>query len=267
MESELVAGGHILFRESDPEKLLQAARQEDPALIAVLPSVDGPDLTAAVKSLALHPDTRWTPIAILADARSCQDQVVNLLGNGAGTFICSDSESVVREAQLTALKRNAQQLAALRSTRLTDEKTGFYHQSFLLDQLQVFCRKKMRDGVAFCLLFIELRGAEAEVRKIALNLNATVRGADLFGRWEDGLFAVLLPASQEAQARLLANRFESIVEPSDLQARAAMVASDNTTVETDALVEAALNTLDAAWQEQSPFLWRWDGSSQLAVSH
>lgn len=263
----LVEGGNILFRESEPGNLLASARREEPALIALLPTEQSQALTEPVRELASHPDTRWTPIVILGSGPESQPLVVELLKNGVGTFICTEAPEAVVRAQLTALQRNALQLSALRSTRMTDEKTGFYHQAFLLDQLQVFCRKKRRDGVAFCLLFIELRGDESMVRKIALSLNATVRGADLFGRWEDGLFAVLLPASQEAQARLLANRFESIVGESSLQARAALVASENTTVETEALVEAALNTLDAAWQAQDPFLWRWDGTGQVAVAH
>lgn len=262
----LVNGGNILFRESDPQSLLASARREEPALIALLPAAQSQGLTEPVRELASHPDTRWTPIVILGSGTESQGLVAELLENGVGTFICTEAPDTIVSAQLAALQRNALQLSALRSTRMTDEKTGFYHQAFLLDQLQVFCRKKRRDGVAFCLLFVELRGDEGEVRKIALNLNATVRGADLFGRWEDGLFAVLLPASQEAQARLLANRFESIVEPSGLQARAALVASENTTVESEALVEAALNTLDAAWQASEPFLWRWNGTSQVAVS-
>jgi GGDEF domain-containing protein len=247
----------MLFRESDGANLLAAARREQPFLIVLAPGPSDPLVLHSIEALASHPDTRWTPVLLLAEASSDRSFLKSLLEAGAAALITIDQDTDLLHARLTALERSVLQVANLRSARFTDEQTGFYHQTFLLDQLQVFCRKQLRDGVAFCLLFLELRGPDDEIHKTALHLAATVRGADLFGRWENGLFAVLMPASGEEQARLLASRFERILQSEPLQARGAMVVSSRCTVETDALIESALNTLDSAWQQAAPFLWQW----------
>jgi GGDEF domain-containing protein len=221
------------------------------------PGAPDEPLLQAVSSLASHPDTRWTPLLLLAEPQADRAFLASLLDAGAGALITLDQGTELFHARLRALERTVLQFANLRSARFLDEQTGFYHHTFLLDQLNVFCRKHLRDGVPFCLLFVELRGAEDQVHKAALHLAVTVRGADLFGRWENNVFAVLLPASGEEQGRLLASRFEQILQSEPLQARCALVASSHCTVEPEALIESANNTLDSAWDESGPLLWLW----------
>lgn len=248
----------MLFRESDGANLLAAARREQPFLIVVAASTADPGVLGSVNELASHPDTRWTPVVLLAQADTDRTFLKALLEAGASALITLDHDNELLQARLAALERSVLQVANLRSIRFTDEQTGFYHQTFLQDQLQMLCRKQLRDGVAFCLIFLELRGPEHNVHKAALHLAATIRGADLFGRWENDLFAVLLPSSTEEQARLLANRFENILKEEPIEARAALVVSSQGTVESEALLESATNTLDSAWQQPGPLLWMWD---------
>lgn len=232
-------------------------------LILLGPGQDPEALEDQVEQLASHPDTRWTPIVLLADSSGDKKLYASLLDRGANSIINCQGEEPLLQAQFRALHRSTLRLASLRSTRLTDEKTGFYHRNFLLDQLQVLCRKKRRDGIPFCILFVEIRGEENEVHKAALSLSNTVRGADLFGRWESELFAVLLPSSQPTQALLLAKRCQHLMVEGDVSSKAALVSSDSGAVEAEALVETALNTLDEAWSGE-PFLWIWDGQAQEA---
>lgn len=257
------ASGGIIFRAKDPGEVALLARREQPLCVMLGPGQEPELLEKQIEELASHPDTRWTPIVLLSDGNDDCPAYGSLLDRGAGTIIECSSDSPLLEAQFRALHRNALRLATLRSSRLTDEKTGFYHQTFLLDQLQVLCRKNRRDGISFCLLFLELKGREDDVHKAALGLSNTVRGADLFGRWESELFAVLLPSSQPTQARLLAKRCKAILEDHKLSARAALVSSDSAAVEAEALVEASLNCLDEAWNGEA-FLWIWDGSAKSA---
>lgn len=261
----LTSAGHVLFRENDLSGLAAAARREEPFLIVLIPGGEDSRVLATVEELAGHPDTRWTPLLLLAGPETPKPFLRTLLEAGASALITLDGDLDLLRARLVALERTVLQVAALRSARLTDEGTGFYHKSFLLDQLEVFCRKQRRDGVTFCLLFLELRGHEDAVHKAAVELAQTIRGADLFGRWEGGLFAVLLPASQTPQASLLSQRFESILEPHPVEARAGLAVSGQGVVESEALIESALNALDSAWQTDAPLLWTWDdlaGSGQ-----
>jgi GGDEF domain-containing protein len=257
------ATGGIVFRAKTAAELPSLARREQPMLLLLGPGRDPKALEAQVEELASHPDTRWTPIVLLSDSPDAAQNFASLLDRGASSVMDCQETTPLLEAQFRALHRTALRLATLRSARLTDEKTGFYHQSFLLDQLQVLCRKKRRDGISFCLLFLELRGDETLVHKAALSLSNTVRGADLFGRWESELFAVLLPSSQPTQARLLAQRCCGILNEHSLRSRAGLVSSDSGMVEAEALVEAALNTLDEAWNGEN-FLWTWDGEAKVA---
>lgn len=260
------AAGHVLFRESDPAQLPSSARREQPFLIVLIPGPSDPALIEGVEQLVHHPETRWTPILLLATPASDPELLAQLLDAGASSLITPDEPRSLLPSRLRALERSALQVANLRSARFTDEQTGFYHQTFLLDQLHLLCRKQRRDGIAFCLLLLELRGDEDRVYRAALQLANTVRGADLFGRWEDQLFAVLLPASEEQQARWLADRFERMLGEHDLEARCALVTSHHGTVESEALLEAATNTLDASWSTPGPFLWLWDGREAHAAS-
>lgn len=255
----------MLYRETEGANLLSAARREQPFLVVLATSTRNEAVLQSVGALASHPDTRWTPVLLLAEAGADRRFLKELLEAGAGAVITLDEDTDLLHARLGALERSVLQVANLRSARFTDEQTGFYHKTFLEDQLKVFCRKQLRDGVAFCLMFVELRGSDQEVHKAALSLAATVRGADLFGRWENDVFAVLLPASGEEQARLLASRFEKILESQTLGARAGLVVSSQCTVEPEALVESANNTLDSAWQQSEPFLWLWSERDGVGV--
>lgn len=255
----------MLFREAEGANLLAAARREHPFLIVVVAADRNESILHSVSALASHPDTRWTPVLLMAESGADRGFLKDLLEAGAAALITLDQDTDLLHARLGALERSVLQVANLRSARFTDEQTGFYHKTFLEDQLKVFCRKQLRDGVAFCLMFVELRGSDEDVHKAALGLAATVRGADLFGRWENDVFAVLLPASGEEQARLLGSRFEKILDSQPLQARAGLVVSSQCTVESEALVESANNTLDSAWQGNGPFLWLWSEREGVGI--
>lgn len=261
----LASAGHVLFRESNLEALPAAARREEPYLVVLLPSESEEGVRRTVKELAGHPDTRWTPILLIASPEVNRSFLRELLEEGASALITLDDDEELLRARLIAMERTVLQVATLRSARLTDEGTGFYHKSFLLDQLEVFCRKQRRDGVNFCLLFAELRGADEAVHKAAVELAQTVRGADLFGRWEGGLFAVLLPASGLVQANLLGQRFASILSHHQVEARCGLAVSGQGPVESEALIESALNALDSAWQASTPWLWSWDEQTGSGV--
>ncbi len=261
----LTSAGHVLFRESMPAGLPSAARREEPYLVVLVPERADEELRAAVLELAGHPDTRWTPILIVAAPEVDRSFLRELLEAGASSLITLYDDEPLLRARLAAMERSVLGIAALRSARLTDEGTGFYHKSFLLDQLEVFCRKRRRDGVDFCLLFTELRGSEEAMHKAAVELAQTVRGADLFGRWEGGLFAVLLPASGLTQAQLLSQRFASILSGHSVEARCGLAVSGQGPVESEAVIESALNALDSAWQADSPLLWTWDEQSGSGV--
>lgn len=261
----LASAGHVLFRETSLESLPTAARREEPHLVVLLPGTVDDEVRQAVKDLAEHPDTRWTPILLLASPKVERSYLRTLLEEGASALITLDDDEELLRARLIAMERTVLQVATLRSARLTDEGTGFYHKSFLLDQLEVFCRKQRRDGVDFCLLFVELRGGEEAVHKAAVELAQTVRGADLFGRWEGGLFAVLLPASGLPQAHLLSQRFASILSAHSVPARCGLAVSGQVPVESEALIESALNALDSAWRSESPMLWTWDEQSGAGI--
>lgn len=254
------ATGGITFREKQISNLLNSARNEQPMLILLGPGNRAKELERCVEELASHPDTRWTPIVLLCDQEGSHSHYAALLDRGATSIIDCRGKQKLLQAQFRALHRSALRLASSRSTRLTDEKTGFYHQSFLLDQLHVLCKKKRRDGISFCVLFLEIRGLETEVHKAALEISNTVRGADLFGRWEENLFAVLLPNSQPNQAHLLVQRCMKILSGAQVAARAALVFSDSGVVEAEAIVEASLNALDEAWSADS-FLWTWENNA------
>ena len=255
----------MLYREPEGANLLAAARREQPFLIVLAAAGRNEAVLNSVGALASHPDTRWTPVLLLAEAGTDRGFLRDLLEAGAAALITLDQDTDLLHARLGALERSVLQVASLRSARFTDEQTGFYHKTFLEDQLKVFCRKQRRDGVAFCLMMIELRGPDEDVHRAALGLAATVRGADLFGRWENDVFAVLLPASGEEQARLLGSRFGNILDGQPVQARAGLVVSSQCTVEPEALIESANNTLDSAWQESSPFLWLWSERDGVGV--
>ena len=131
------------------DNLLDAARKELPMLILLGPGPAPKILEQTVEALASHPDTRWTPIVLLSDSRQSSPSYASLLDRGAESIIDCLKDTKLLQAEFRALHRSALRLVSVRSTRLTDEKTGFYHQSFLLDQLQVLCKKKAARWYSF----------------------------------------------------------------------------------------------------------------------
>lgn len=257
------ATGAIIFHLTKITDIFSTAREVQPLLVVLGPEEQPEALKDLVEQLLGHPDTRWTSVVLLTDGADDLTNYGALLDRGATYLVDASIDPKLLQAQFRALYRSALRVTTLHSTRLTDEQTGFYHHSFMLDQLQVLCRKVRRDGDRFCLLFLELKGEESEVQKAALALSNTVRGADLFGRWDQKLFAVLLPSSLPSQAHLLAERCKRILNESSVEARAALISSDSEVVEAEALVEVALNSLDEAWSDDA-FLWTWDQIAQQA---
>lgn len=263
----LAGGGHIIFRENNPLQLLAAARAEEPSFIVLCLEQENEDLSSILEELANHPSTRWTPVLLLAKNTVKHDALSRLLLAGASALIAVGDHHDLLNAQIRAFERTVLQFSSLRSNRFIDDETGFYQQSFLEDQLKVFCRKHLRDGVAFCLLFLELRGTEEAIHTAAVHLAGTVRGADLFGRWERDAFAVLLPASTDANAKLLCNRLEVVLKSQSVDARCALISSDQGVADPEILIESAQNTLDTAWLTPGPFLWAWSDSEGAGIPY
>lgn len=258
--------GGVLFPEPEAHELVSIARKEEPSCIIIdgLSGFQKDDLVESLRTLSQYPETRWVPTLLFLKPEDPNESAIDLLNSGATQVIRSQDPESLLIAQLSSFLRACQKLLNLRSSRMTDEQTGVYHRSFLEDQLEVLCRKQRRDGTEFCLLFLELQGDEQGAGRSTSRIAATVRGADLFGRWEGDIFAILLPASQPEHALELASRCQLLLEKEGMTARAALVCSASVPLESDGLVEAALNTLDQAWQEEKAFLWWWDGKSNTA---
>ncbi len=256
--------GAVSFLEPRADQIPTTACKEYPDGVLMLTAPESREgFRDALERLTEHPEGRWLPVAAACLERPTVADAA-LLDSGASLLVDLTDPPEIVEAILQAFLRSTQCLTALRSAQLTDSQTGFYHRNFLLDQLAHLCRKRSRDGADFCFLLFEFRGDDAAIAKSAAHLASTIRGADLFGRWEADYFATLLPSSTPSHAAELAARALATISSHGVEAKTGLAWSAECAAEPEAMLEAASNALDRGWQDDSAFLWRWRNDLQDA---
>ncbi len=115
-----------------------------------------------------------------------------------------------------------------RTQAQTDSLTGIANRRHFLDRAQEVARKNRHQPETASVLVLDIdyfklindahghQAGDAAIRHVALHANACLRSGDVFGRTGGEEFAALLPATDDSEARKLAERIRQVIEQTPL---------------------------------------------------
>jgi diguanylate cyclase (GGDEF)-like protein/putative nucleotidyltransferase with HDIG domain len=182
----------------------------------------------------LVPDTPLEPQASIVLPLRVMNKVIGVLNLdrlGGNTYSEEEFELVKPFANLAAIAiENASLYEKSQLRAVTDPLTGLYNHGHFQEALEHEVRRCERYGERFSLLMMDLdhfkgvndrfghpRG-DHMLRRVAAILRDTTREADCAARYGGDEFAVLLPQTSPADARLLAERIRTQVRDIIVQA-------------------------------------------------
>ncbi len=186
------------------------------------PDLDGFSVCRALKSSA---DSRSIPVLFLIDRKEWRHQVSQVFQVGGADHVRRPFESETLRARIQ-LQLELSRLRAFAKTALAlDPVTDVAEQRGVEEYIDLEWKRALREATPLSLVvtridafsaFHEARGSVATedcLRTIATELTAIIRRPmDFLGRWEDDGFAVVLPVTEGAGARYLAELMRQGVE-------------------------------------------------------
>ena len=154
-----------------------------------------------------------------ADARS---EYYSLALAAAGSAMLA----LLALAAVTALRANAraaEATAELRRIATVDSLTGLFNRRHLLERLEAETGRSLRNGRPLCLAIVDVDhfkrvndrhghpAGDEVLRVLARLIRDSVRTSDVVGRMGGEEFAILMPETERAQARLVCERLGAMV--------------------------------------------------------
>lgn len=197
---------------------LRLAREDPPDLMLLdieMPGLSGYEVCAELKGDAL---LAAVPVIFLTQHADDAAEIRGLAA-GAADFITKPPRGAVVQARIEAHLRMKHMADALRAAALTDGLTGIANRRRWDDTLRIECMRALRMRTPLALLiadvdhfkaYNDLHGHAAGddcLRDVAQALQRCARRpTDLAARYGGEEFALLLPGSDEASARVMADR-------------------------------------------------------------
>jgi two-component system, cell cycle response regulator len=242
VRSELEDEGYQVVEAVDGLSAVQQCRADPPDVVLLdieMPGLDGYEVLATLKA---DPELEDIPVVFLT-SRGGMDDVVAGLRGGAHDYLRKPFESpelLARVAAATHVKRLQDQLrrrnAELDQLSRTDMLTGMYNRRHLEQELERLHNDSVRHGAALCVLLLDLdhfkrvndtygHGAGDDVlREFARRVSAELRAGDLGGRWGGEEFLVIMPRTELADARALAERIRRVTAAESVVSAGASIA-------------------------------------------
>ena len=214
--------GELRFALSG-EDALRLARESPPDLVLI--DAEMPGLSGLEVCAALHADARLADVPVII-ITGHTDVAVEVAGFAAGAsdFIRKPPVAEVVAARVRTQLRLKALGDALRASALTDGLTGLANRRRFDQDLRVECERARRSHESLALLLVDVDhfkryndryghvSGDACLRRIAAAIRAcTRRPADLAARYGGEEFAVLLPQTDAAGARAMAQRIVDAV--------------------------------------------------------
>ncbi|TSE29006.1 Response regulator PleD [Tepidimonas thermarum] len=211
-----LAADHQLFMATSGEQALRVAREQLPDLILLDVVMPGQDGFAVLQQLRADRETAGIPVMFVT-AHSGEDIETRCLEAGAVDFVPKPiNPSVVRARVRTHLTLKFQS-DLLRSLAFVDGLTGVANRRQFDERLATEWARAQRLGSALSLILVDVdhfkayndhyghQAGDEALRRVAAALREQARrGTDLVARYGGEEFACLLPDTDLADARHLA---------------------------------------------------------------
>jgi two-component system cell cycle response regulator len=229
VREQLVAQGLAVIEAADGEQTITMTRNRMPDL--VLLDVDMPVRTGhqVLVDLRGTAATRDIPVVFLTGRVTVADAVEGLR-LGAHDYLRKPVEPVELLARVAAalrVKELQDQLrrsnAELSRTSRTDALTGLYNRRHLEELIAAHENMSTRQSISMALIIIDIdlfkrvndtwghETGDQCLCSVAHELHATMRGAEMIGRWGGEEFLAILPEASLDVARTVAERMRGVV--------------------------------------------------------
>lgn len=227
VKGELEEEGYRVVEAVDGLAAVRQCRDDPPDVVLLdieMPGLDGYQVLAELKG---DPDLRDIPVVFLT-SRGGMDDVVAGLRGGAHDYLRKPFESpelLARVAAATHVKRLQDELrqrnADLDRLSRTDMLTGVYNRRHLEQELTRLHNDAVRHREPVCVLLLDLDGfkqvndtyghaaGDEVLQAFARLVAAELRAGDIGGRWGGEEFLVIMPRTDIASARALAERIRA----------------------------------------------------------
>jgi diguanylate cyclase (GGDEF)-like protein len=229
VREELEGEGYRVVEAVDGLDAVQQCRDDPPDVVLLdieMPGLDGYQVLAELKA---DPEARDIPVVFLTSRGEMDDVVAGLRG-GAHDYLRKPFESpelLARVAAATHVKHLQDQLrqrnADLDRLSRTDVLTGMYNRRHLEQELARLHNDSIRHRSPLCVLLLDLdrfkrvndtyghKAGDDVLQEFARRVTAELRAGDIGGRWGGEEFLVIMPRTELAEARALAERIRSVV--------------------------------------------------------
>jgi diguanylate cyclase (GGDEF)-like protein len=218
---------HVAYRGLQALKVAQENKPDLVLLDVMMPDLTGYEVCRALK---INPETASIPVIFLTAKGEIFDRIEGL-DVGAHDYIAKP----FHPEELKARVRNAirhkeekekliQETVALKAQTIIDELTGFYNRRYLDERLQEELARAKRYNYPISLALISADGFEqirktysrargdSIIKQIGEIMKRNIRAIDIVTRFQDEVFAVILPQTGQEGAAVFGEKIRKIIE-------------------------------------------------------
>ncbi|MCL2364660.1 MAG: diguanylate cyclase [Defluviitaleaceae bacterium] len=219
---------YTLYTATDGCKCLEIARTKVPDLILldiVMPQMCGIETIAALKENSLTADI---PVIFITGLTQAEDEERGFT-LGASDYINKPFSSAVVKLRVRNQIQIVNQIRQIHRNSITDELTGIGNRRFFYDQLEQEWARAIRSQKPLSFMMIDIDNfklyndtnghiqGDYALRSAAQTIKASLaRATDICARWGGEEFVVILPETDLAGARAVAERIRSNIEKLEL---------------------------------------------------
>lgn len=224
IRSSLEPEGHYVVHESDPEKALERARQEDIDLFIINMSLEDADPLRLCSSIRSIEETRLTPILAVVRQGDTR-KLVRALEIGVNDYLTRPVDRNELLARVSTQLRRKSYVDQLRSSfqaslemAVTDQLTGLYNRRYLASHMSAMFDRAQWTGRPLSVMIIDIDHfkqindthghdvGDRVIQQFASRISNAVRGIDLACRYGGEEFLIAMPDTEMGFATVVAER-------------------------------------------------------------
>ena len=222
-----MTGPMQIYDTGDPKRFVELLEIDDLDVVVIGDVVGSETCAELLRRMRQSPRHRTTPV-IVASQKPQRENLEHLLEMGIDCYLEVPTEpSLFRAAVDASVRRNAH----LQRQARTDGLTAIANRAGYLEQTKRLASLARRNGMSIALALIDLDHfkrvndthghlvGDEVLREFAELLQHTLRGTDVLGRWGGEEFAITLPDTNPAGARIALQKFREILKKRPLSSK------------------------------------------------
>lgn len=250
-----MTGAMQIYDTGDPDRFRELLEIDDLDVVVLGDLVGGEGCAALLRRMRRSPRHRMTPVIVVSE-KPARDNHEHLLELGIDCYLEAPVEpSLFRAAVDASIRRNSY----LQRQARTDGLTAIANRAGYLEQTKRLASLARRNGMSIALALIDLDHfkrvndthghlvGDEVLREFAELLQHTLRGTDVLGRWGGEEFAITLPDTNPAGARIALKKFRDALKERALSSKKLTISFSAGVTELDpyAALDQAIDAADA----------------------